>query len=376
MSGRARIPRHRDNHVPGGPDPVGPVDSTDNDRIWGVRSVKPAGNEEGGLVLTATGAGGSIWSPSLSATGNSLQEIVLAHPCAYAFWPMDDVGPGARDLVNGNDLAENPTGTSVGQPVSTQGGFSFAYEQAGPFVDASVTSIQFNGDTAGFSSHGTILYKVLPAGNPTEDDWSFIAWIYNDDTDFGAVFSTFGGGDVQMSIQSGSGNISLVAITNSGSFDVTASSINATPGWHFVTATYDGASTIELFVDGVSYGTDTISGAVGMAGTFRIGAQGFGASGPTNFWRGRICQVGLFQCVLTDDEITNMAALSGASVDAGFVPTADGAGNWTWSAPTVAVTSPAGRYSTFTLGDDLAGTDLGSGTLQIDASIGVYLNGA
>lgn len=92
MSRRANIERHGFNHTWRGSDPTGPVDSTENQPVWGVRSSDPVtGPETEGYVLTATGDGGSRWGPATTSFSATLLGIAAAHPGALlGYWRLGE----------------------------------------------------------------------------------------------------------------------------------------------------------------------------------------------------------------------------------------------------------------------------------------------
>jgi len=82
----------------------------------------------------------------------------------------------------------------------------------------------------------------------------------------------------------------------------TDTSFSDTSSWHFVTTTWSGTS-MELFLDGTSVDTQT---AVGMDATnrMRIGTRPLAV--PSQFFDGKIDEIGLWERVLTGTEITEL----------------------------------------------------------------------
>jgi hypothetical protein len=383
VSRRANIVRHGANHKGrnssgsgGGSDPaVLNVDSTDNvGADQGVHSISTGGNHPPGYILTATGAGGSIWGPAIPATSRTIAQIALENPCIASFWAMDDVGPGAVDIgPAGADLIENPTGTSTGLPVGYQGAYSFTYEQAGPYAGITTDkSIQFDGDASGFSSHGTCLYHEFTGANATSGSYTIAGWAFLDDSGLATFFTFWPAGTPQTSMASGGGDITFGAQTSATFAVVTAAGAATTSTWLYLTGTYDATTkTFELFINGVSQGTATLSAGTNdaSAGYLRFGCAGNSiVTTPTNFLRGRLSSWAMFNCVLTPTEINELYGASGGAVGSGFVPTADGSGGWVWAPPTIAVDAPAGRYDTLNLGANITGTDEGDGSITLDVT--------
>ncbi len=276
-----------------------------------------------------------------SGGGETLQDEVLAHPCVASFWPMNDSGPGALDLgPAATDLIENPAGFGGGLPVGTQGTYSFAYGQSGPFAGSS--SIQFDGDPSGALSRGTCLYYLYPGTNPTTGSYTMFGYALLDDTSLATFFTFWGSGTPQTSMASFSDDINFGAQTSSTFATATATGAAVTAIWLFLAGTYDSATkTFELFINGVSAATATLSTGTNDAGA---GYLRFGCAGnslvttPTNFLRGRLSSWALFDCVLTADEIANFGTLGGTgAADAGMVLTADGTGGTYWGFPTIEV---------------------------------------
>ncbi len=278
---------------------------------------------------------------------SSFSHLVLTNPCLYAYWPLNDPSGGAADASgNGHDLVENPAGATFGQPVGTQGAYSFTYGLAGPFPAVpAATSIRFEGDDT-TNSNGTILYSTLPTGNPFGGSWSVIGWVYlNAQLTNNAPWSNYGGGVFSQGIgfSTAFSNHAFVAIDNGGPTGFAQSTTAvATGSWYFITASYNAVTDVlSIYVDGVLEGTDSVGGTlINPLPTFRLGAQGQGASGPSGFFNGRLSQWALFDCALSDGDIAALAAATGsgsAAAESGMVATADGFGGYIWEFPTIEV---------------------------------------
>lgn len=266
-------------------------------------------------------------------------DAVLANPTVIHYWPMDDVGPGAVDVVGSFDLIENPLGTTDGQPVSNQGSYSFTYQQSGPFAGLpSATSIGFDGDEGGPHPLGTCLYGNGFAVGSTQ--WSMIGWSYNDFSypgrTVGSVFSLYGGGSPTTQLYVVAGDLTFLADTGV-SYDAVADNAITTPGWHFWAVTVDTAALqISLYLDGVLAETASFAGSVVNGGYLRFGCQGTSVAAPSNFWKGKTCQVATFTSVLNATEIADFYE-GGAGAAAGLVWTSDGAGGASWELGTIEV---------------------------------------
>lgn len=250
-----------------------------------------------------------------------LPAAILAHPNTIHYWPMNDVGPGAVDVVGGEDLAENPTGAPPGvhgQPVQYQGGYAFLYEQTGPFIDGpTLTAPYFDGDQSGPNSYGLTLYRNgVTIGAST---WTMFGWSYQDSSYpgrsiGGAIWSIYGGSTDQTSLYSFVGDLVYEANATGTPGSVTAAAALTSPQWFFWAVTMDTAGNIELYLNGVSVGTDTFVGFLTAPGYLRFGCQGTGASGPSNHWKGKTCQVAMFDVILTAEEIETFYESPGAVV--------------------------------------------------------------
>ena len=75
--------------------------------------------------------------------------------------------------------------------------------------------------------------------------------------------------------------------------------------WHHAAGTFTSTTARAAFIDGGSKGTDTTS--IVPANENRISIGRWGDSTPGNYMSGRICEVGLWDVVLTDDEISALA---------------------------------------------------------------------
>ncbi len=260
-------------------------------------------------------------------------DLVLANPCAYAYWPMDDSSGGARDVVGGFDLGENPTGTGGGQPGGSQGSYSFDYGLPGPFADnPDATAIEFDGDFSVGVPFGTALTVALPGGNPTSSGlpYSMIGWAYAYDNNPSSFWSTYSSGSNQHRFyRFGTPEVPHYTVNTT---DAVSSGSLLSGSWRFVATTYTGTSTMTVYLDGLPVGTASQS-AVPGAGTLRFGCQGVGTS-PDLYWRGRLAQWALFSCVLSAAEIAALAAAHGVGdAEAGMVPVADGSGSYSWEFP-------------------------------------------
>ncbi len=313
---------------------------------------------------------------SLCASGvHTLASTILANPCVSSFWPMDDVGPGAIDLGPfGASLIENPTGFAGGQPVGSQGTFSFLYGQAGPFADApDATSIHFDGNPFGASPRGTCLYFDYPGANPTSGSYTILGWAKIDDTDSRTFVTFWGGGIADTAITSFSDDLAFFVHSSTDTATVTAAGAAVIDTWFFLAATFDsGTGVIEFFIDGVSQGTDTLTGANDAgAGYLRFGTAGNSlATDPGNYLKGNLSQWALFGCVLTDAEILDLAALGGSPAPGGGkVLTSTGVGECAFEFPTIAVDDPTGRYNTLNIGPGLEGTDEGDGSVTFAVDV-------
>lgn len=346
---------------------IGPIDSTDNVGLpWGVQSIDPVtGDEPEGYILQTTGVGGSIWAPNLSSGQQTIADFVRNHPCGVSFWPMDDIGPGAVDVIAGNDMIENPvsSGTGSGPPVGQRGSYVNLYEQTGPFVGSDAKAIHFDGDASGFSSRGAMLYRNgFVDGWPSA--WTIAGWVVSDVSDISLrkPLTIYGGGTSQTSLgpngvgcDTGSGTFSAL---NPDTFDATE--------WHHICASYDGVGTIKFYFDGVLKATtSSVVGTPVGAGYWRFsGAGNSSAVAITNYWKGLMSSWAFFNCAISDDDIAILYSLGGPA-SSGDVPTADGDGGSAWKPPTIELDSPAGRYDTINLGDGLGGTDNGDGSNTI-----------
>ncbi|WP_198145950.1 LamG-like jellyroll fold domain-containing protein [Desulfonatronovibrio magnus] len=74
--------------------------------------------------------------------------------------------------------------------------------------------------------------------------------------------------------------------------------------WYHIASTFDGA-TAKIYVDGELVGSNVLSGSIGNANTvFTIGAHSAGPSGWGYQWRGKIDEVGIWERVLSDLEVS------------------------------------------------------------------------
>ncbi len=263
-------------------------------------------------------------------------DLVLANPCLSSYWPMDDAGPGAADVFGALDLTENPTGTTFSQPVGSQGAFSFAYEQGGPWPAVpEATSIKFAGNNLA-SPTGTVLWASLGAGNVLQGAFSAAAWVRIDDVNAHTFWDFYTGTGAFLNLYAfGSGPAQFVFSSASGSLTSTTAPTLGT--FYFLVVTSSATSVKKLYVNGVLEDTDTFSSGTSVStGTLRFGASGTGANGPGSHLNGRQSQTAWFNCVLTQAEISALYAATNEpnlTADAGMVPVADGGGSYSWEFP-------------------------------------------
>ncbi len=134
--------------------------------------------------------------------------------------------------------------------------------------------------------------------------------------------------------------------------------------WSFLAASYSHTLGACLYVNGVLVASDPTTTVEDLP-AFNQGLK-FGRNGGSTVdsFYGGVDEVTVWGAVLTAADVADLytSGLPCSSADAGKVITADGDGNTTWSYPTVAVDTPAGRYDTIRIGHGLDGTDGGDGS--------------
>lgn len=253
----------------------------------------------------------------------SYPDFVLAQPSLWAYWPLNDASGTPIDVFGGRAL--------------TVHGGTFSYQQTGPFPDLPAQS------ALGFSGASNWLSYDLTVGEQTlwasTLPWTWMGWVYYTGTFPRAIFSLHnlvgGGGAAQSSVYTfTTEHLRLVRAAS----DVDSGDVLTTSTWHPVAVTYAGSATgvMNLYLDGALIGTLTNTSTNGVA-QVRLGAQGnVGVEG--NFWQGRQAQVAMFTSALSADDIADASSRTSGAAESGQVPTADGAGSYTWEFPTIEVT--------------------------------------
>lgn len=93
---------------------------------------------------------------------------------------------------------------------------------------------------------------------------------------------------------------------NSSGTDYSFESVPVTPAtWHHAVLTYDGATLLSLYLDGLLYGTLSASGTLGDIGSnaFGIGANYNSVQGIFNPFGGNIAHVALYPALLTPVQV-------------------------------------------------------------------------
>lgn len=83
--------------------------------------------------------------------------------------------------------------------------------------------------------------------------------------------------------------------------------------WQMLAMTYDGSSTLTLYIDGSQYGTVAASGALGaLSDAFGIGANWNSIQGAFNFFGGEVAQTAVFTRALGASQIAELYAAASA----------------------------------------------------------------
>lgn len=321
MTGRAKVQRHGDNHGVGGSDrfPVG-VDATENvGDIAGVHSIDPStGPQGGGLVLTSTPDGGSLWGPATAASETFPTGVsdLGATKSLLGWWRLGD-GPGTF-------LDSNPYLTAVDQVQQVTGAALTAHVAGGLASGQDDGAVEFNGHgntviggTAGdylsVSSsrfHFTAIGSVYTVGcwvNPKSNVATF----------FGGVIGTMSPGFSNetgwfLTINWTSGQVTWGRrLDGSAAKQVTGTV--AFDAWSFIVGTYDG-SQFQLYINGLLVGTTVASTSIG-AGDLQFGrytSYSPGGGAGFDYLYGFLDEVTIWGSVLSPADINRLYADSAA----------------------------------------------------------------
>lgn len=192
-----------------------------------------------------------------------------------AYWKFDD--DYTDDSGNGHTLTANNS------PVFTGAGY---YDEAVVLTDATNDYLSSASSTDYYSSGNT---------------WSMSAWIY--------VYSFAGSADPHLLNKRTSSNGFRIVPRNNDTLitcggNYTIGSGWDTGSWEHIAVTLDG-TTIEVWRNGSSEGTATISGTWDIGTTLYIGTNQLGGLG-TGEWDGRIDDLSIWRRKLTDAEIGDL----------------------------------------------------------------------
>ncbi len=254
-------------------------------------------------------------SDSGSLPGSDTVTLVVgapANPDLVAKWSLDEIsGTTASDQVGGHDA------TLQGGPVwrPSDGQFGGALEFGGGAERAQIPAFDLAGDQM------TIATWVKPASFAgTADEGRFVSKASSTagSDHYWMLGNYVNGTAVRFRLKTANGGTSTL-VSSTGQLELNQ--------WHHVAATYDGAN-MRIFVDGdqvaitAKTGAITANGGVGVA----LGNQPAGA-GDRGF-AGSLDDVVIFSAALDASEIQDLMTMS-----TGTLPN---------SAPTVAISSPAG----------------------------------
>lgn len=216
-----------------------------------------------------------------------------------SFWQLGEASGSRADGIGSNTLTDNG---SVGQTTGVQG------------------------DAADFD--GTNYLNRTGASSTSLEgmtDLSISLWTKPDLLASDALVSKYDNGNAKRQYEinlPATGDITVFIGTSTGStaHNVTKSASLTTGTTYHIIMTFDGSSsTVEIFVDGSSIGTGTVTAtAINSAGApFAIGARGELAVGGQNY-DGSINNVGIWDKVLSAGEISDLyGSGSGLVFDAG-----------------------------------------------------------
>jgi len=237
---------------------------------------------------------------SLAALSNSADADVIG------YWRFEggidgSTAAGADTIL---DSASTNHGTPFGDPVFTS--------------DVPTSSIPLTGDTNSLSldfdgTGDTVLIGTDAALNSAAP-FTVEFWMNSSDASSGQkllVDKSHGFGDsTGWFFQTGGiGQIGF-GFGNGGAFPGTGSTTNFFDGnWHHIAGTYDG-STIELFVDGISQGTEMAGTYVSNTRDIRIGS----ARNNGRFFNGQIDEVRISDSVLSPSQFLSVPEPSSASI--------------------------------------------------------------
>lgn len=154
--------------------------------------------------------------------------------------------------------------------------------------------------------------QALEYASPIIDvsgDWTVNIWVNPDITGVTQYYiSQFNTANNRYApaIWRGGGNRPLLYLSNTGGtlFSVDSGTILTTGNWHMLTARVIG-TTLELFINAVSKGTDTISGTIETGSNFRLGCSGV-SGGNSNFLDGQEDAATYWDTGLSNAAITNL----------------------------------------------------------------------
>jgi len=241
-------------------------------------------------------------------------DAVLAHPCLTNYWPADETSGNLIDRKGTSDLTvETTTVSSVGYP---------QYGAAGPFAELPELTAVVNAGNWGASGHDGAFYNnsvTIPTGTAA---YTIELWAYL--TSYGTV-------DAATLVEIGGHPTNLASkklLAFKGGVTVTDPTDFPLNAWQHIVVRYNG-TTLALFRNATQVASSAAGGATSSGPLSWMNNH----TGPTwSPWNGRSCQLALYNCALTDDEIAQHYELRdlGASGAAGLVLQTDGEGGTTW----------------------------------------------
>lgn len=217
-----------------------------------------------------------------------------------SYWKLDESSGNAADSVGSNTLTNNNTTAYAAGKINNGADFELSFSNSLSITDAAQTGLDLTGAfTISFwvkpesvvSGYHTMVSKGGISVAASDTTTQYLIWRDND-----------GAGSaerVQFLVRTAGANKEIGYTTGSAILNAGT--------WYHIVAYYNPSTKMELFINNVSVASSTSSVPASLVNTARpFGLGADEAATAANFFDGVIDEVGIWNRVLTSDEITSL----------------------------------------------------------------------